>query len=903
MKLRNLIRGFSLVSVAVGLAATLVAVGARREELRTSAVRTQAQEASHEVSSLLALTQEYARHLEPHAAEQWHQRHAMIAGLIGIDEPGADQDPALTELRGVSQSLPELFMALEKVPQDDSTFSLRRKEVLLDQLLTSTQAMSDYAYQWFQNATVAERNADRRFQYATFSVLGTLLLMLVALMVLIQRSVLNPLGRLDQATAAASQGDMSLRVASRANNELGDLSRRFDAMLQTLAQRRQQLQDSAKRLRLITDNMPSLIAYIDRDLRYQFINAYFQHLLEANPLALQGQRVADALGASNYATLQPHLEAALGGERQHFERMNIVHGKEIWLLTDYIPDINEAGEVVGIFATAKDITELKEIQSAHAKGEERLRMVTDNLPALIAHIDAEERYTFVNAHIGRTFGGNAQMMVGRTMREMRPTLYQSLAPHVKAVLRGEPQTFEGVGMTVDGEHHYQSNYIPDVGPQGEVRGFYAMTFDITDRKRVELLQAQSEQRLRAITNNIPAMVGHFDAQERCLFANDTVLKLRGIDAKDVHLHTLRSGLGDDNYAQHQPYVERVLKGEICGFEGHLHREGLDLYFQAHLVPDWNAQNQVQGFYLMSFDVTKVRRAEQARKRSEQRLRQITDNLPVLISYLDQQTAVRFANETYRDWLGVDPQVLLGRSMREIVGPELYEPRREHVERALRGERVAFESEITALGITRALTTSYVPDVDSDGTVLGIYTLSSDISALKAYERQLQALARFDTLTGLPNRLQFNEKMPEALERAERSGQGVALMFLDVDRFKSINDSLGHAAGDVVLREFAQRLQASVRHLDLVARLAGDEFVVILEGLHSDAEAQAVAQKIVDAMARPMNVEGNLLRVSSSIGVAYQDKAAPAITTPDLLARADKALYDAKSAGRNTFRMA
>lgn len=902
MKLRTLLFSTSLLAVAVGMVATVVALGAVREENRTSAVRTQAQEASHEVTGLLVLTQEYARHAESRSAEQWHQRHAAIAKLLGNGELTLDEDPGLTELRNVSQSLPELFDALEKIPQDDRPFNVRRKEVLMDQLLTSTQAMSDYAYQWFQSATVARRAADRQFQFVAMATLTLMLLILLLLMLLVHRRVLRPLRRLDEATAAVGRGDMSQRVDSQTADELGDLSRRFDTMTQTLALNRQQLQDSAKRLRLITDNMPNLIAYVDRDFRFQFANAHFQQLLGGNTSDMVGKRVVDMMGAANYALMHPHLEAALAGEHRHFERIAIFRGKEACLLTDYIPDFNEAGEVVGIFATAKDITELKEIQRAYAQGEERLRMITDNLPALIAHIDASERYTFVNAHIGRIFGGDPNAMLGRTMQEMRSALYQELAPHIAAVLRGEPRSFEGVGMAANGERHYQSNYIPDIGPHGEVRGFYAMTFDITDRKRSELLQSQSEQRLRAITNNIPAMVGHFDAQERCLFANDTVLKLQGIDAKDTSSYTLRSGLGEENYAQHAPFVRRALQGEMCGFEGHIQRNGKDVYFQAHLVPDTGPQGDVQGFYLMSFDISKVRRAEQDRKRSEQRLRQITDNLPVLISYVDGQGLVQFANETYRTWLGADPQAMLGRNFRDILGAELYEPRRPHLEQALRGQRVAYEAEITALGVTRNLTTSYIPDVDSDGTVLGVYTLSTDISAIKAYERQLQALARFDTLTGLPNRLQFDEKMAEALERAERSKDGLALMFLDVDRFKSINDTLGHAAGDAVLREFAKRLQASVRQVDLVARLGGDEFVVILEGLRNSAEAAAVARKIVDAAAIPMDLEDGPLLVTTSVGVAFQDPAAPAISVPQLLARADEALYDAKAAGRNTFHM-
>jgi diguanylate cyclase (GGDEF)-like protein/PAS domain S-box-containing protein len=336
------------------------------------------------------------------------------------------------------------------------------------------------------------------------------------------------------------------------------------------------------------------------------------------------------------------------------------------------------------------------------------------------------------------------------------------------------------------------------------------------------------------------------------------------------------------------------------------RNGRHAYYQANLVPDRDLEGHVQGFYLMTFDVSKVRRSEQARKRSEDRLRQITDNLPVLISYIDSQQRMQFANRTYQTWLGVDHEALLGKKIQDVVGQEQYPQRTHYLERALAGERVEFDAMTTAMGVTRELSTTYLPDFDPDGRVLGIYTLTQDVTALKAYEAQLKALARIDTLTGLPNRLQFNEKIAEALDRVRRNNLALALMFLDIDRFKYINDTLGHAMGDAVLKEFAKRLLANVRQVDLVARLAGDEFVVILEALRHPDEAVGVAEKIVQAIAQAMDLkdlQGQPLVVTTSIGIAYQASGAGATNPKALLARADEALYEAKGAGRNTFHLA
>lgn len=170
------------------------------------------------------------------------------------------------------------------------------------------------------------------------------------------------------------------------------------------------------------------------------------------------------------------------------------------------------------------------------------------------------------------------------------------------------------------------------------------------------------------------------------------------------------------------------------------------------------------------------------------------------------------------------------------------------------------------------------------------------SVLRASERKLHALARMDALTELPNRRHFNEKLDEAIRRSGRTGQLVGLMFLDVDHFKRINDTLGHGGGDAVLKEFARRLAGAVRATDSVCRLAGDEFTIILENLAAPAEARLVAAKILEAVRRPFDVDGVLLAVSTSIGIACMG--AGSQQAQSLARRADEALYKAKELGRN-----
>ena len=329
----------------------------------------------------------------------------------------------------------------------------------------------------------------------------------------------------------------------------------------------------------------------------------------------------------------------------------------------------------------------------------------------------------------------------------------------------------------------------------------------------------------------------------------------------------------------------------------LHRDGHEIPVELSLgtlhTPDGFAAN------VFVHDISERKEADASLAASSRRLRDITDNLPLLISYIDKDMHLRFCNETWRQWLGIDPASVVGRRLDEVIGPALTMQRSEQLHRALAGERITFETESLALGVNRYLQTEYIPDFQADGAVAGIYALSTDVTASKKVEMQLDQLAHVDALTGLPNRRRFEDKLAEAMARSQRNHRPMALMFLDLDHFKQINDSHGHAAGDAVLKEFAARLQRCVRITDTVARLAGDEFVVILEGLHHTGDAEVAARKMGAELQGPFVFEElRLSAVTSSIGVVVftGGDAEPA----DVLARADEALYRAKRAGRDTF---
>ena len=422
------------------------------------------------------------------------------------------------------------------------------------------------------------------------------------------------------------------------------------------------------------------------------------------------------------------------------------------------------------------------------------------------------------------------------------------------------------------------------------------------RKEFEDRLYASEQRVRQIVDNMPASIVYIDKNERYVFANARVFAQRSNPGAQIIGSTLRQLRSDAGYAEIAPHVASALRGQPVNFETTESVDGQIRVSQTHFIPDHDEAGEVRGFYKLNFDITALKDAQARQALVEQRLRAITDHLPALIAHVDKDQRYDFMNDTFRVWLGIDPAASIGKHMAQVIGNEVYETRRERIARCLAGEPSGFEMEVQTLVGRKTLRIEYLPDVDSSGSIAGFYTFSADVTELKEVQLRLNRLVRSDSLTGAHNRLQFEESLPLAMARSIRSGQGMALLFLDIDYFKHINDSLGHDVGDQVLREFARRLSQCVRSTDTVARLGGDEFVVILEGLHAASEAEGVAKTIVAEMGKPIDVGKATLTVTTSIGIAFRPGEVLAVGASTFLQRADSALYVAKTQGRNRYHL-
>jgi len=289
------------------------------------------------------------------------------------------------------------------------------------------------------------------------------------------------------------------------------------------------------------------------------------------------------------------------------------------------------------------------------------------------------------------------------------------------------------------------------------------------------------------------------------------------------------------------------------------------------------------------------------RHSEEELRTITDNIPAMVAFVDSDQRYRFVNRNYQRWLGLKPEEMLGRTALEVYGEEHYGHLQPHIERALAGHTFAVDHRITGVAFARGrwLNIMYMPKVGPDGAVNGVYILSSDITDVMVAERRALFLAEHDELTTLPNRAAFQVAVAKALEQSVRDVSQFAVIFVDVDRFKVINDTLGHAAGDHLLQALAQRMKQVVRGQDLVARMGGDEMCLLLHDVRDASHASEIAERILVALRAPIDLRPGMqhhVTVSAGIAIFPQD----GTDTETLLRHADIAMYRAKAAGRDGF---
>ncbi len=324
-----------------------------------------------------------------------------------------------------------------------------------------------------------------------------------------------------------------------------------------------------------------------------------------------------------------------------------------------------------------------------------------------------------------------------------------------------------------------------------------------------------------------------------------------------------------------------------------------IWLSTSKTPLYNKQNEVIGIVGLYEEITTRKNAEIALKESQEYLKSIIINEPECVKLVGPDGKLIDMNPAGLAMLEVDTlQEAQNYSLTSFLLPQWRAPFIGILRSVMQGENANLEFEIQgARGTHRWLETNAVPMHDSEGNITMLLGITRDVTERKANEKRIDYLANFDSLTGLPNRMQLDIRIKDLLSLARRHKQEFAIMFLDLDHFKDINDTLGHTIGDKLLVNSSHRLKSILREEDTLARMGGDEFIILLPKIDMNGVSQ-VAQKLLDTFKKPFDIDGNELSISVSIGIALYPN--DGLDFDTLYKNADTAMYRAKKEGRNSF---
>jgi diguanylate cyclase (GGDEF)-like protein/PAS domain S-box-containing protein len=560
--------------------------------------------------------------------------------------------------------------------------------------------------------------------------------------------------------------------------------------------------------------------------------------------------------------------------------------------------------VRGIVFTSRDVTDRVRAEEMLKEAKEWYRMLVEQVPAIVyvQELGEPSSTLYVSPRVEEMLGWPPGDLMGDNSRwfaMVHPEDRERVDAEIDRSLRSDgPFRAEYRFVARDGRFVWvrdEATVVLDA--DGIPRLWHGVIIDITERKRTEQVLAEAEVLYRTLVEQIPAVayiqeVGHIDAP---LYVSPQMVDLLGYTPEEYTSDP-------DHWIKilHPEDKERVLAedqranetGEPFSMEyRQFAKDGRVVWIrnEATLV---RGENGEPLYWLgLQFDVTERKRTEEALHQGEERLRRLANAAFEGILITDGSRILE-ANQALADMIGCgDPSELIGRSMLEFVAPE----RRDLVQKNL---RVGLEEPYEISGLRKD---GARRDLEMRGRTISYggrtarVTAVRDVTERKGYEQRLRRQALSDPLTGLPNRTLLADRLEHALARADRRRALVAVLFLDLDNFKVVNDSLGHEVGDQLLIAVAERLRACLRPEDTVARLGGDEFAVLLEDADR-GRAIRVAERVTQELHAPFRIGGHEVFVTASVGISLGTSARRR-RLGDLLREADQAMYRVKQCGK------
>jgi diguanylate cyclase (GGDEF)-like protein/PAS domain S-box-containing protein len=603
-----------------------------------------------------------------------------------------------------------------------------------------------------------------------------------------------------------------------------------------------------------------------------------------------------------------HAESELAEGRSFQQEVRLARrdGSELWCLMQgrAIRPLHPREGVILIFS---DVTEAKRADAQRRESEQRLDLVVSAAQSGIWDWDVVTGRTFFSPRFNEVVGYPPDA----DMSELFLFARQIHPDDRQRVLAAQQRTLEQL-VPFDEEYRIarqDGSYVwvrgtgrAVAGTGGRASRFVGAIHDISDRKAVEAQLRERESHFRRLVETSNDLIWEIDAERRWTYLSPRACRqLFGRESETLVGRPFTESQPEEERARSAAMLERVLGGELVSRFQTVHVDSLGsriaLSFNATPVRD--TSGQVRGASGTATDIGEriEREAQLAHALAEQEL--IFEAASEGIVF-EKDGLVRKCNGMFASMLGYAPQDLVG----QLTSTWFADPS---------------EYERTAVAAVRRIRTGQVYERElrvrrKDGEVLwcgvrgqgvrpgsledGAIWVYSDISERKASEERIRHLAHHDALTGLPNRRLLEDRLGRALVQARRGQTYAAVMLVDLDGFKAVNDGHGHRTGDRVLAAVAQRLRRCVRETDTVARVGGDEFVVVLTDQRTPENAAAVAEKILGTVAEPVAVGDDRFEIGASIGISVfpRDGQSP----EDLLKHADTAMYRVKEAGKNRF---
>ncbi|WP_233546902.1 PAS domain S-box protein [Exiguobacterium sp. AM39-5BH] len=568
---------------------------------------------------------------------------------------------------------------------------------------------------------------------------------------------------------------------------------------------------------------------------------------------------------------------------------------EIRLPTHYYesevtPVFDEAGACTHVISVVREITERKSRELELSILKDQHESLQRYSPHGIFILDDALRVQSVNPAVTQITGYEEDDLLGQSFLSWLPESEQALVDEcLRFALSGKSHKY-GINarQKTDDLLDLDILNIPiEVG--GHITGLFAIIIDHTREKNAERATQESERRYRQLIETIPeGIIVHKDGV--ILYAN--ALARETIGETYIESESLFTFVASEYHETTKERIQALRQGDPVQDTEIvlLTPSGRKLYMDiSSLLIDYEGTTAVM---TLLRDMTEKREMERALHQSEMQYRLITENMSDLVCILERDGTVRYASPSHQTVLGYDPSFYEGKNSLDFIHSSDVEPTRQQLwTMTATSEPITLEfRHLHQDGRWIWLETKIQAIYNEMGQLLHYLTVTREIMKRKVLEKQLKHLAYHDTLTDLPNRRYFLTYLEETIARYEKGDESLAVLSLDIDCFKQINDTLGHDIGDELLRQFSNRLTEVLRNQDVVARFGGDEFSVLIRYTEANAPKR-VAEKLVTALQRPWQIEEYSFVTTSSIGVAQYHSG---MSTKRLLKLADLALYQAKA---------